>query len=366
MHVRALGSLRGGDASADPLPRRRRRAGSAIVVGGLPALTWALEALGSSVGLPSVLLLYLLVVVLAAALGGPVPAAAGAIAAFGLANWFFIPPIHHWKINRLGDLVALVTFLVVAAVVGGLVVREGRQRLDLRAGATSAAALTEANAFRTAILAAVSHDLRTPLSSIKASVSSLRQHDVAWSLDEVEEFLATIDEETDRLNGLIGNLLDLSRLQTNTLRILERDVGLEEITPAAIASLGELAFRVDSYIDETLPRVRVDPGLLERSVANLVANAVTWSPTNARVRVDAAFIDDHIDLRVIDTGPGIPIAFRGQVFEPFQRLGDRGANGVGLGLAVARGFITAMAGSLTVEDTPGGGTTMVVSLPVAP
>lgn len=350
---------------AAPLSASRRRAAWAVVVLGLPALTWLLEGLDSSVDLSSALLLYLLLVVVAAATGGPLPAAIGAIAAFGAANWFFIPPIHHWKVNRLGDLVALVTFLAVAGVVGGLVVRAGRQRLDLRAGESSAAALAEANAFRTAILAAVSHDLRTPLSSIKASVTSLRQHDVSWSESAVEEFLATIDEESDRLNGLIGNLLDLSRLQTNTLRILERDVGLEEVAPAAIASLGELATHVDSEIDESLPRVRVDPGLLERSLANIVANAVSWSPIGARVRIDAAQVEGRIDLRVIDTGPGIPVAARERVFEPFQRLGDRGTDGVGLGLAVARGFITAMAGELKVEDTPGGGTTMVVSLPVA-
>jgi two-component system sensor histidine kinase KdpD len=334
---------------------------------GLPLLTWLLLALDSRFELSGVLLLYLLVVVLAAAVGGPWPAAGAAMAAFAVANWYFVPPVHHWKINRASDLVALFTFVVVAAVVGGLVVRAGRQRVDLRAGASSAAALSEANEFRTAILAAVSHDLRTPLSSIKASVTSLRQHDVAWSPAAVDEFLATIDEESDRLDGLIGNLLDLSRLQTNTLRILERDVGLEEVAPAAIASLGELADRVDSDITETLPRVRVDPGLLERSLANIVANAVAWSPSGARVRIDATqVVADRIDLRIIDSGPGIPVEARGRVFEPFQRLGDRGTNGVGLGLAVARGFITAMDGELSVEDTPGGGTTMVVSLPVAP
>lgn len=434
-------------------------------------LTVVLEASGPDVALASVLMLYLLVVTIGAAVGGPWPAAVGALGGFGLANWYFTPPVHHWKVSSASDLLALFTFAMVAAVVAGLVVHAARRQVEstsaqdnarilaamsgasvgddplellleqlrsafqltaariigradgcveghagpgtdrhgdlvldlgpdhqlvldggplspddlriltvfaehlttalrtrrLRHEASSAAALAEANAFRTAILAAVSHDLRTPLSSIKASVTSLRQHDVTWSTAAVDEFLATIDEETDRLNGLIGNLLDLSRLQTNTLRILERDIGLEEITPAAIASLGrDLAARVDSDISESLPRVRVDPGLLERALANIVANAVAWSPPAGRVRVDAVHVPHRVELRVVDRGPGIPAGARAQVFEPFQRLGDRGTNGVGLGLAVARGFVAAMSGDLSVEDTPGGGTTLVLSLPLAP
>jgi two-component system sensor histidine kinase KdpD len=234
---------------------------------------------------------------------------------------------------------------------------------ELRLAASSAAALAEANELRTAILAAVSHDLRTPLASIKASVTSLRQDDVAWSAEAVEDFLALIEEESDRLDDLVGNLLDLSRLQTNTLRILERPVGLEEVAPAAVASLGERAACVDLDVPETLPRVVVDAGLLERALANLVANAVAWSPAGARVRVDASPVAGRVDLRVVDRGPGISVGDRQRVFEPFQRLGDRGTEGVGLGLAVARGFVTAMGGDLRVEDTPGGGTTMVVSFP---
>jgi two-component system sensor histidine kinase KdpD len=196
-------------------------------------------------------------------------------------------------------------------------------------------------------------------------VSSLRQDDVDWPRDAVHEFLATIEEETDRLDDLVGNLLDLSRLQTNTLRMLEQPIGLEEVVPAAVASLGARGGTVDLDVPETLPRVVVDPGLLERALANLVANAVTWSPEGATVRVDACHVGDRVDVRVVDRGPGIPLADRARVFEPFQRLGDRGNDGVGLGLAVARGFITAMHGELVVEDTPGGGTTMVASFPIA-
>lgn len=237
--------------------------------------------------------------------------------------------------------------------------------LRLRRAAADAEALQQANELRTALLTAVSHDLRTPLASIKASVTSLRADDVSWTRDEAAEFLATIEEETDRLNGLVGNLLDMSRIQTGALHLTQRDVGLEEVVPAAIGSLGQLGHLVDVDLDETLPQVEADPGLLERAVANLVANAIAWSPPGRRVRIEASTTADTVQLRVIDHGPGIDVAHRARVFQPFQRLGDRNRSGVGLGLAVSRGFVEAMRGELRIEDTPGGGATMLVLLPRA-
>ena len=228
----------------------------------------------------------------------------------------------------------------------------------LRAAAEQAAALGEANELRTALLQAVSHDLRTPLASIKASVSSLRQADVAWTEEEVKEFLTTIEEETDRLAGVVGNLLDMSRLQAGVLEPLLRSVGLEEVVPAALASLGHRAALVDTDVPEDLPPVRADPALLERVIANLVENALDASPPDERVLVCAGAIDGRVDLRVADKGPGIPPNQRDVVFQPFQRLDDRSSgSGVGLGLAVSRGFVQAMDGELVLDDTAGGGTT---------
>jgi len=217
------------------------------------------------------------------------------------------------------------------------------------------------------LLAAVSHDLRTPLASIKASVTSLLQQDIDWPPEATREFLETIDEESDRLNSLVGNLLDMSRLQTGALQLLVREVGLEEVVPRAIAGLPDRAVPVMLDLPETLPRVRADVGLLERAVANVVDNARAWSPVDRPVRVEAGAVLDRVDLRVIDHGPGIPESERELIFRPFQRLGDnsRDGTGVGLGLAVARGFVEAMGGELAVEDTPGGGLTMVLSMPVA-
>jgi two-component system sensor histidine kinase KdpD len=237
------------------------------------------------------------------------------------------------------------------------------ERRQLRAEAAVAAGLAEANDLRAALLAAVSHDLRTPLSSIKAAATSLLQQDVEWTPQATHELLETIDEETDRLDALVGNLLDMSRLQSGALQLVMRDVGLEEVVPAAIKGLGDRAQAVDLRVEETLPRVRADAALLERAVANIVGNALTWAPPDTPVRVDACGVDKRVDLRVVDRGPGIPPDQRDRVFEPFQRLGDQSNDsGTGLGLAVARGFIAAMGGEITVEDTPGGGLTVVVSL----
>jgi len=236
----------------------------------------------------------------------------------------------------------------------------------LQAEAATAAALAKANELRTALLAAVSHDLRTPLASIKASATSLLSDDVNWDPAAEHDLLKTIDIEADRLNALVGNLLDMSRLQTGSLPISARAVGLEEVVAGAVSSLEASETSVETDVPETLPLIQVDPALLERAVANLVENAIRHAPAGRPVRVIAGQVGDSVDLRVIDTGPGIPRDERDRVFRPFQRLGDNpNGAGVGLGLAVAKGFVEAVGGELTVEDTPGGGTTMVVSLPIA-
>jgi two-component system, OmpR family, sensor histidine kinase KdpD len=242
---------------------------------------------------------------------------------------------------------------------------QAREQRALRAEADRAASLASANALRTALLQAVSHDLRTPLASIKASVTSLLQDDVPWSADDLHEFLLTIDEETDRLNRLVGNLLDASRIQTGALTVTRRAVGVDEVVGAALASVTG-SDRVVVDVAEDLPAVYVDPALLERSVANVVANALRFSPEGAEVRVDAGQVGATVHLRVVDHGPGIAPADRAHVVEPFQRLGDQAPDtGVGLGLAVARGFVRLMDGELELDDTPGGGLTAIFTLPCA-
>jgi two-component system, OmpR family, sensor histidine kinase KdpD len=456
--------------SRDLLPRRRLVASWAVALVGLPTLTVALDTLGHHIGLPTVLLLYLALVVVVATLGGLVPAVVAAIAASVLANWFFTEPVHTFSIGEAENVVALLVFLGVGVVVSLLVrstlrrsAEATRARLEAAALARSSATLvgaedplprlvqqvhetfglegcavveagervvasagrlppdggggerlalgenvelvlvgpvvaddlealqafaaqlraaleqerlrreaaktsrlSEANELRTALLRAVSHDLRTPLASIKAAVTSLLQHDVDWTLEATTEFLQTIDEEADRLNRLVGNLLDMSRLETGALSVRPRPVGLEEVVAAALSSLPDRGAGVVVDVPETLPAVVVDPALLERAVANLVANASQHTPSGRTVRVEAREVGARVDLLVVDRGPGVPEDDRERVFAPFQRLGDTGSTGVGLGLAVARGFVEAVGGQLALEETPGGGLTVVVTLPRQP
>jgi two-component system sensor histidine kinase KdpD len=458
------------------LAPRRRLAGWALAAVGIPALSAVLVPMRDDVSLPSILLLFLLLVVTVATVGGLAPALAAALVGFLVVNRLFTPPLHDWTIAEAENLLALAIFLVVATVVSALVAAAARRTaeaaraaaeastlaglagtiaspdplpilvdhlqhafglagaallrkvdgawvVDVAAGdapatpgdadqvrplggdlvlavrgsdlaaedrrvlnafvaqlaaaidrrrigeqAARAAALAEANELRSALLQAVSHDLRTPLAGIKASASSLRQPDIDWSDADRDEFLRTIEDETDRLTALVVNLLDMSRIQAGAVAPTTRPVGLEEVVPAAVAGLGPRAGAVVVDVPETLPPVAADPALLERVVANLVDNAVAHSPAGVPVRVEAGDVGGRVLIRVVDRGSGIAPAERERVFQPFQRMDDSPSHGagVGLGLAVARGFTRAMGGDLTIDDTPAGGTTMTIDLAVAP
>lgn len=232
--------------------------------------------------------------------------------------------------------------------------------------AAEADALARADELRTSILRAVSHDLRSPLASIKASASSLRQSDVDWPDEMRNDFLASIEDETDRLTTIVTNLLDMGRLQAGAIRPAVRATPLEEVLPAAIHSLGSRGSNVDLILPPDLPDTQADPALLERVLANVIANAVEFSPAGERIRVSAALHREEIQIYVVDHGPGIRLADRPTVVQPFHRLSDTASNsGVGLGLAIADGLTTAMGGTLELRDTPRGGLTVVVSLPAA-
>lgn len=255
---------------------------------------------------------------------------------------------------------------LLAAFVGQL--RLAQERTVLESEAAAAAVLAEANDLRSALLAAVSHDLRTPLASIKAAVTSLLSTEVEWGAEDVRAFCETIDDETDRLTGLVGNLLDMGRLQAGVLPVFLRPVAVEDAVQHALVSLSAPAAVVTVVMPGDLPMVQADSGLLERVLANLISNAQKWSPDTEGARVEAGAAGDHVEIRVVDRGPGIPPEARSDVFLPFQQLGDAsrgGPKGVGLGLAVAKGFTEAMGGAMTVEETAGGGTTMVLSVPIA-
>ncbi|MFI6598701.1 DUF4118 domain-containing protein [Nonomuraea sp. NPDC050536] len=452
---------------------RRRAWGWGLALVAVPLLTGALLPVHDHLSLPSEILLFLLMVVAVALVGGMWPALTAAVLGFGLLNWFFTPPLHTLTVADPENLLALVIFVLVAAMVSTVVdkaasrsreaararadaevlatlaghvlrgeaaltsllarlrevygltsvtllERDGdswrmvataggppctspgvadtdvavdedlvlavrgrlldaadRQVLEafaaeaavalrqqrLREEAERAKPLAEADKMRTALLAAVSHDLRTPLASAKAAVESLRNTEIDWSPSDRSELLATADESLVKLDRLVANLLDMSRLQAGVLGVALVPVALEEVVPRAIDDLGTLRDRIEGDISVDLPEVEADPALLERVLVNLMANAVRYSPPEFPVLVTGSRLGDHIEIRVIDRGPGIPPEAHERVFMPFQRLGDRDNHtGVGLGLALSRGLTEAMGGTLTLEETPGGGLTMIVSL----
>ncbi|KJK35644.1 histidine kinase [Streptomyces variegatus] len=274
-----------------------------------------------------------------------------------------VPVGDHMALSLRGRVLPASDRRVLAAFAAQAAVALDRQRLQREAD--RAKELAEGNRIRTALLAAVSHDLRTPLAGIKAAVSSLRSDDVEWSEEDQAELLEAIEEGADRLDHVVGNLLDMSRLQTGTVTPIIRETDLDEVVPMALGGVPEESVELD--IPETLPMVHVDRGLLERAVANVVENAVKYSPADQKVLVSASALADRVEVRVVDRGPGVPDEAKDRIFEPFQRYGDspRGA-GVGLGLAVARGFTEAIGGTLHAEDTPGGGLTMVLTVRTAP
>jgi two-component system, OmpR family, sensor histidine kinase KdpD len=239
----------------------------------------------------------------------------------------------------------------------------------LRTQAAQAEALAEGNRMRTALLAAVSHDLRTPLASIKASVSTLRQTDVQWTAADEAALLATIEQGADRLDALIGNLLDMSRLSTGSLQPFLRPTAIDEVAPVALRGL-DGGGTVRLMVPDGLPLVRTDPGLLERVLANLFANALAYSPPARPPSLRASQAGDTVILEITDHGPGVPDDLKARMFEPFERLDASRqeastGTGVGLGLAVVKGFLDTMGGSVAAADTPGGGLTMRVALPAA-
>jgi len=449
------------------LPPSRRRLGLLLVVAGLPALTWAMVKSSDSVSLGSILLLFLLAVVVIAVVGGPLPAIIGAIASFGLVNWFLTPPYHTFVVEQRDHLISLLVFVFVASVVsiavdigarhrvsaarhrmeadalshfvaapvdgsslpqvlaqvrdlfgmtsvalvkhtdgrdevlervgpplvdppvmsvsisdvlalvatGPAVFAEDRQLLArladtaarawegqvLAEKASTAIQLAEIDRVRSALLAAVGHDLRTPLAGVKAAVSSLRQDDVTWTDQEQRDFLATIEASADRLDALITNLLAMSRLQAGALLVAMEPVALDAVVAQVVLHSPRGLVSVD--VPDSIPRVNADPGLLERVVANLIDNALRFTPEGEQVMVTAQLSGTDVTLRVSDPGPGVPEEDWERMFAPFQRLDDRATNvGVGLGLAIARGFTEAMQGTLTPSRTPGGGLTMSVTL----
>jgi two-component system sensor histidine kinase KdpD len=238
------------------------------------------------------------------------------------------------------------------------------EHTDLAQTASKIGPLAEADRMRSALLAAVGHDLRRPLAATTAAISGLRSTDVDLSESDRNELLATAGESIDTLSALVTNLLDVSRLQAGALAVSLSSVDLPDVILPALDELGLGPATVELDLPAELTPVLADSGLLQRAIVNLLANATRFSPPDTPARIAASEFAGTVQIRIADQGPGIPADRRDEVFIPFQRLGDTdNLTGLGLGLALSKGFIEGMGGTLEAEDTPGGGLTMVISLP---
>jgi two-component system sensor histidine kinase KdpD len=327
-------------------------------------LAVVLTLLGGQLDMTIEALAVLVAVIAVALLGGLVPAVLEAIAG-SLLIVSFTSPIHASTFAE-ADIAAAGPVLVAVAVVVSLLADNAGQAAAAIAESEAARPIADADRMRTALLAAVSHDLRTPLAAAKAAVSCLRSADSELTAEDHDELLTTADESLDQLTHLVTSLLDVSRLQAGALPVFPRPANLEEIIERSLSGIGPQARAVMVRIPPDLPPVMADPPIMERVIANLTTNALRYSPSGSPPLLTASARGGRVILRVVDRGPGVPEADRGRIFLAFQRLGDTGSTiGVGLGLTVSRGLTDAMGGTLEPEETPGGGLTMAISVPAA-
>lgn len=239
------------------------------------------------------------------------------------------------------------------------------ERTDLAETAAEAGVLAETDQVRSALLSAVSHDLRRPLAAAVAALGGLRAAGDHLSAEDRRELLETADESLATLSVLVTDLLDVSRVQAGVLAVSLAPVDAADVVLSALDELDLGPADVELALDPDLPALRADPVLLQRVLVNVLSNAVRFTPGGQRARVATSRLGEVAQIRVIDHGPGVAPERRGDMFAPFQRLGDTDNTvGLGLGLALSRGFAEGMGGTLTPEDTPGGGLTMVIALPV--
>ena len=379
----------------------RSRAGYLIAAAVVAALTASLKLLGGRVNSTTVALALLMAVLFIAARMERGPAlVASALAAFCF-NFFFLPPFGTLHIAEPENWVALVAFLLTAVVAGQLSTRARRRAEEAEAGrleierlyeelrgaferASHAEALRQSERLKSALLDAVTHDIRTPLTSIKASVTTLldelrgKTYDgqrVALGAESKREMLEVIDEESDRLNRFVEGLIELARIEAGELRLRLRWGAVDEVIAAALSRAEPLTrnHRVSVELEDELPVVRVDPHAVAEVVYTLVDNAAKYSPPGTTIRVVAGRAEDEmIRIAVEDQGQGIPPEMRERVFDKFFRAtrdGDAGGGhspaGTGMGLAIARGIVEAHGGRIRVEGRAGGaGARVVFTLPI--
>jgi K+-sensing histidine kinase KdpD len=303
-------------------------------------------------------------------------------------NFFQIPPVGTLDVAKGENWVALAVFLIAAVIASSLAeqsrarAREAERRRReanlavqaafalladrerLQAATIETEALRRSDEAKTALLRAVSHDLRSPLTAIIAAGEALTSPGI--ERDDRRVLAAAVTDEATRLSGLVDKLLDLSRLEAGQANPRPDWCSIEEVVGAAVEDLGERGELVRSSLDGDLPFVRADAAQLERALANLLENAVRFSGGEQSL-VRGRALEDRVVLRIVDRGPGIPPGDLEHVFEPFyQRPGDRPHEGSGLGLAIVRGLVEVNGGRVWAESVPGQGTTFVIELPLEP
>jgi K+-sensing histidine kinase KdpD len=332
-------------------------------------------------------LLFVLAVVLAALVGGRSAALGVGLLAALAYNLAFVRPYWNLKVDATEDWVALAVFTVVAVVVGTVVARERLRRSEsdrrraeverlsvqlqaevdersrLAVEAQRVPELESLNAVRSALLRSVSHDLRTPLATIRAVATDLRdgtEYDATTRAD----LLDTVCDEAERLDRLVANLLSLTRIEAGAFKPERQAVDLAELVRERVRRLQRLLRRVKVQLEipPDLPLLDADYTQLDLVITNLLENAARYAPDRTYLRIAAEPADDRVRIRVIDCGIGVAPFERERIFEPFRR--GEGSSSSGIGLAICREIVTAHGGTIAVEETPGGGATFVVTLPV--
>ena len=345
--------------------------------------TLAMVELSSRINPTTVALVFLLIILTLATFFGRNPALLASFAAMLCFNYFFLPPVRTWHIADPQNLVAWAAFTITAIIAGELSSYARRRAMEserlyeeLQAAfekATQAEAARQGEKLKSALLDAVTHDLRTPLTSIKASVTTLLESEGGHRTIELDtkgrtEFLNIINEETDRLNNFIEGMVELARIEAGSSGTTDSLASIDEILAIAMerakALPGEHRIKVDK--PNELPLVRADARAVAEVVYNLLENASKYSRLGSTITIAAAADDGRVVLSVNDEGKGIPAEQRERVFEKFVRLGDERPGGLGLGLAIARGIIEAQNGTIVIKSGDNGkGTKVVLTLPVA-
>ncbi len=330
-------------------------------VGLVPLATLLLLPFRAHLELGTVLLMHLMAVVVVAVLGTVEVAAVAAILAVSQVNWFFTKPYHSLQIENAGTVVDLTAFIVVALTTSLLVRKSRHHEARAERIAEEREQVVEIDRERAALLAALGHDLRAPISTIKATASGVLAKDVEWSTEAVADAWHLVDGEADRLADLLSNLLDQARLEAGST--------IAHPIPAEVADLMR-AKRLPNVprryqLPSDLPMVVADPGLMERVVHNLLVNSQRHGGADVDVLISAERQGDLVRIHFDDNGRGVGEDRLQTIFDPYRSSGDRSPAGAGLGLAIVKGFVEAMGGSVSAERSPRGGLRIDLLLRVA-